>query len=297
MRIAMVGLGDIAQKAYLPVVANHADITPVICSRNGAVLRRIQDQYRVPESYTELGDLIRARPDAVMVHSSTESHYAIIKESLNAGIPVFVDKPISYHYRECEKLVELAAKTHLPLVVGFNRRFAPLYQQFTHVSPQQVHYQKNRVNLPAPARHFIFDDFIHVLDFVKHCAGSAPADFELFVRREGDLLASVYVQWQLGASLFVAAMNRQNGRNEEQLRYVAHNEHWEINNLASGIHYRQGKGEVLEFGDWEPTLAKRGFVQMVANFLKVVEIGQTDQEYDDILTTHKFCEDVVARIT
>lgn len=38
MKIAMIGLGDIAQKAYLPVLAQWPDIELVLCTRNPKVL-------------------------------------------------------------------------------------------------------------------------------------------------------------------------------------------------------------------------------------------------------------------
>lgn len=297
MRVAMVGLGDIAQKAYLPVVANHADITPMICTRNPATLEQLQRQYRIAEALTDFPSLLNAQPDIVMIHSSTESHYELVKQCLLANIPVFVDKPIGYHYRECEELVNLAARKQLPLVVGFNRRFAPLYQPFKTSPPLQVHYYKNRFNLPAPARQFIFDDFIHVVDFVRSCTPGEIDKINVFSRSVDGLLASIQVQWQSSSALFVAGMNRVHGRTEEQLRYISHNEHWEIHNLSSGYHFKDGKEQRLGFGDWEPTLVKRGFVAMVDNLLNIVREGQQNPaDYDDVLATHRLCEDLVVRV-
>lgn len=296
MRIAMVGLGDIARKAYLPIVAAHGDITPMICTRDAGVLGQVQRQYRIGGIYDDLDQVIVARPDLAMVHTSTESHYGIVKRLLHAGIPVFVDKPISYHYGETAELIELAAQKQLPLMVGFNRRFAPLYQPFLKAPIRQVHYQKNRLNLPAKAREFILDDFIHVLDFVRFCTPVEPGDLQIFSHSKGGLLTSIQVQWQCGQALFVAAMNRQQGRNEERLRYMSENEHWEINNLSEGCHYKDGKLEQVGFNDWQPTLEKRGFVAIIDNMLKVISTGQGGDNYEDILATHKLCEDLIEHI-
>jgi virulence factor len=296
MRVAMVGLGDIAQKAYLPVVANHAGISPIVCTRKADVLTQVQRRYRIDEGYRNIADVIGAAPDLVTVHSSTECHYELVKRCLQAGIPVFVDKPISYHYRECAELVDLAVQKGLPLMVGFNRRYAPLYQLFKGVIPRQLHYQKHRINLPAEARFFVFDDFIHVLDFAQQYTQSEIADIEVFAQFAGEQLASLQVQWQADSALFVAAMDRLHGRAEERLRFVGHNEHWEINDLAAGHHYRNGETKALGFNDWEPTLAKRGFVAMVDHMLEVVQHGQGSSAYENILATHKLCEDVVTRV-
>ena len=54
-----------------------------------------------------------------LIHSSTVSHADIVETLLNHGIPVFVDKPLSYHIEDCEWLLELASG-----------RSQPLYRQF-----------------------------------------------------------------------------------------------------------------------------------------------------------------------
>ncbi|PJX01570.1 Gfo/Idh/MocA family oxidoreductase, partial [Escherichia coli] len=63
----------------------------------------------------------------VFVHSSTASHFDAVSTLLNAGAHVCVDKPLAENLRDAERLVELAPRKKLTLIVGFNRRFAPLY--------------------------------------------------------------------------------------------------------------------------------------------------------------------------
>ena len=108
LRIALIGLGDIAQKAYLPVVANHPKVTPILCTRNKTILTQLADQYRIDDTYDSLAALIKAKPDAIMIHSATSSHFDMAKQSLEAGIAVFVDKPMSYTLAECEQLTALS---------------------------------------------------------------------------------------------------------------------------------------------------------------------------------------------
>lgn len=90
MRIAIIGLGDIAQKAYLPIVTNHAKVEPILCTRNTKTLKRLAIQYRINETYSDVDELIRNNVDAAMIHSSTDSHFLLVSKLLNAEIPVFV---------------------------------------------------------------------------------------------------------------------------------------------------------------------------------------------------------------
>lgn len=300
MRIAMVGLGDIAQKAYLPVVARHSAISPILCTRNTAVLQRLAGQYRIAETYTDYELLLAAKPDAVMIHSSTESHYALARAALERGIGVFVDKPISYQLGEAEALTELAQSSNTPLFCGFNRRYAPLYQAPLATNPIHVHYQKNRHNLPGDARVFMYDDFIHVLDFVRHAAGvEQVAEPELYVSAytQQDKLGSVNVSFTLQGRHFSAAMNRLSGQARERLEYSAVNESWQIDNLASGVHYDNNQAFVEGFGDWDDTLYKRGFVGMFEAFVTMLQRGHADKPYlNGVLASHRLCEQVLRRL-
>ena len=116
MRIALIGLGDIAQKAYLPLLATDERVTPLLCTRNPAVLDKLGRQYRIPELFTEVDALLASRPDAVMIHAATAVHGRLAEQCLRAGIPTFVDKPLCDSAAEVEALSQsgLSTKVGMP---------------------------------------------------------------------------------------------------------------------------------------------------------------------------------------
>ena len=79
MRIGIVGIGDIAKKAYLPVLSNMRDIQIVPCTRNQETLDNVMSMYHLSEGYTDLDDLIKCGVDAIYVTSKTEVHYEMAK--------------------------------------------------------------------------------------------------------------------------------------------------------------------------------------------------------------------------
>jgi virulence factor len=299
MRIALFGLGDIACKAYLPVVANHPDVTPILCTRDPQRLATLARQYRVQEAYSTLDDLIASRPDAVMIHSATETHATVARALLMQGIPVFVDKPLSYQLAECEALLELAAASQVSLTMGFNRRFAPLIQPLGQCqSLVHAQLQKNRTGLPADPRVFIFDDFIHVLDTLRYIAPGEVAGLQVHAYRSSAALSAVHVQWTSGSSLLTGSMNRISGLTEERLEVFATDQKWQIDQLTHGTHahaVNTPPSKALGFSDWDSTLHKRGFVAMFAAFLAQLQAGRAS-DYADILATHQLCERVVTQI-
>lgn len=299
MRIGILGLGDIACKAYLPIVAAHAGVTPLLCTRNTERLGMLARQYRISETFVVLGDLIAARPDAVMIHSATETHASFARQLIEQGITVFVDKPLSYHLHECEALVELAAAKQVSLTMGFNRRYAPLIQPLGQCDALiQARLQKNRTRLPADPRVFIYDDFIHVLDTLRYIAPTETNNLQVYAYGRSGELASVHVQWQCGKSLLTGSMNRVSGQTEERLEVFAEDRKWQVDNLAQGMHFShldKPSSRTLGFSDWDNTLYKRGFVDMFAAFLAQLQVGKASN-YADILATHALCERVVTEV-
>lgn len=109
LRIGVVGLGGIAQKAWLPVLGAASDWTlQAAWSPSREKAEKICAAWRIPYAGS-LTDLA-AGCDAVFVHSSTATHYAVVSELLNAGVHVCVDKPLAENLRDAERLVALAAK-------------------------------------------------------------------------------------------------------------------------------------------------------------------------------------------
>lgn len=297
IRIALIGLGDIAQKAYLPIVANHTQVTPILCTRNSKTLSHLATKYRIKDTCSSVKELIKLRPDAVMIHSSTQSHYAIALDLLQANIPIFVDKPLSYHLYEVEELLNLATQKQLLIYLGFNRRFAPLIQNLTqYINPLQIFWKKNRVNLPGDPRTFIYDDFIHVVDSLRFLAKGTIKDLRIFSQMKKDKLENIYVQWQQNETLLVGSMNRVNGITEENIEYYTYGNKWSIDELNSGYHFHNGQEISFGFDNWKTTLYKRGFVNLFEDWLKTLQANKFEpSRIQDIWSTHELCETIVSQ--
>jgi len=301
LRIALIGLGDIAQKAYLPIVVNHKDIQPILCTRNVGNLTRLQKKYRIDEAYTDITALIKSKPDAVMIHTSTSSHFSMAQQCLNAGIATFVDKPLSFSFEECEALITLALKKSVPLYVGFNRRFSPLIAPLENKEAIHIRWQKNRVALPATPREFIYNDFIHLVDGLRFLAKLPPTDIpdEMNINTfmQDGLLANVHIQFKHNNTLVEGSMNRLSGITEEQLDFFLADEKYQIKSLVKGEHYDSGNLTLLGFNDWQSHLYTRGFETMIEDWLNDVKSGTANiVRLQNILASHLMCEKIVTKI-
>jgi virulence factor len=296
MRIAVIGLGHIAQKAYLPVIAVQPGVELVFCTRNRTRLDQLSGMYRVAEAVTDVNDVLQKGVDAAFVHTTTEAHVEIAGALLQSGIHVFVDKPIAYSYEQSRKLVEVAEQTGRMLMVGFNRRFAPMYASMHTVTDRRlVIMQKNRTFLPDGARRFVFDDFIHVVDTLRYLAPAEIQDTRVsFFQQEGQVQHVMLHLNGAGFSL-IGLMNRNNGVTEETLEVMSPGNKWVVRSLNAMVHYAGGEERRQRFNDWDSVLHRRGFPQMVKHFLQCVKENRAPSPSAwDALETHAVCERIVA---
>ncbi|MGW8326579.1 Gfo/Idh/MocA family protein [Streptomyces sp. NPDC055897] len=293
MKVGCIGLGDIAQKAYLPVLSALAGTELHLQTRTPATLAAVADAHRIPaaQRHTGLDSLLAQGLDAAFVHAPTAVHPEIVTRLLDAGVPTYVDKPLAYELAESERLVALAEERGVSLAVGFNRRLAPGYAQCADHPRELILMQKNRVGLPEDPRTLVLDDFIHVVDTLRFLA-PGPIDHTV-VRarvREG-LIEHVVLQLSGDGFTAIGTMNRMNGSTEEILEVSGQDTKRQVLNLAEVVDHK-GQPTVRRRGDWVPVARQRGIEQSVLSFLDAVRAGKT-LSAQDALATHELCERVV----
>nr|WSX52982.1 Gfo/Idh/MocA family oxidoreductase [Streptomyces sp. NBC_00974] len=293
MKVGCIGLGDIAQKAYLPVLTTRPGLELHLQTRTPATLERVGAHHHVPADrlHADLDSLLAQKLDAAFVHAPTAAHPEIVERLLEAGVPTYVDKPIAYELADSRRLVELAEERGVSLAVGFNRRHAPGYAQCADHPRELIIMQKNRVGLPEDVRTFVLDDFIHVVDTLRFLLpGEADGVDVRAVVREG-LMSQVVLQMSGAGFTALGIMNRLSGSTEEVLEVSGQDTKRQVVNLAEVIDHK-GQPTVRRRGDWVPVARQRGIEQVVDAFLEAVEAGRI-LSARDALRTHELCERVV----
>lgn len=293
MKVGCIGLGDIAQKAYLPVLTTRPEAELHLQTRTPATLERVGAIHHVPAGrlHTELDSLLAEGLDAAFVHAPTVSHPEIVTRLLEAGVPTYVDKPLAFELADSARLVELAEERGVSLAVGFNRRHAPAYVQCAEHPRDLIIMQKNRVGLPEDPRTLVLDDFIHVVDTLRFLLpGDADHIDVRAVVREG-LMHQVVLQMSGDGFTALGIMNRLSGSTEEILEVSGQDTKRQVVNLAEVIDHK-GQPTVRRRGDWVSVARQRGIEQVVDAFLEAVETGKTLSARDALLT-HELCERVV----
>jgi predicted dehydrogenase len=127
LRIGVVGLG---QRAYLgDLVHRPGSGSRVVAGADPdpAARARVGDRYgpgtRLVEDHTALLD---RGLDAVIVTTPDHTHEAIMVDFLEAGIPVFAEKPLAISTEGCDRILEVARRSQTRLYVGHNMRHMPV---------------------------------------------------------------------------------------------------------------------------------------------------------------------------
>lgn len=295
MKVGCIGLGDIAQKAYLPVLTTLPGTELHLQTRTPATLARVGETHHVPAErrHTELDSLLATGLDAAFVHAATSAHAEIVTRLLEAGVPTYVDKPLAYELADSERLVALAEVRGTSLAVGFNRRHAPGYAQCLEQPRDLILLQKNRVGLPEDPRTLVLDDFIHVVDTLRFLAPGPVEHTDVRARIVDGLMHHVVLTLSGDGFTAIGTMNRMSGSAEEVLEVSGQDAKREVRNLADIVDHK-GQPSVRRRGDWVPVARQRGIEQAVHTFLDAVRAGKT-LSAQDALRTHELCERIVLR--
>ncbi len=298
LKIGIIGLGDIAQKAYLPVLSSKG-LEIHLFTRNQERLAQIGRQYRINNLHFSFESLLESGIKGAFVHTATESHESIIEQLLRHNVHVYVDKPITYDFASSKRLIDLAESRDLNLMVGFNRRYAPAYRELKQVkNSNMIILQKNRHFLPGDIGTFVFDDFIHVIDTMRYLF-DRPVEEVLIrgMKKDGLLIHAVVQLIAENGSTAIGIMNRDSGTLEEKVEVFSTEEKKTVVNMTNLSTMRQKTEISSGINDWESTLSKRGFESIIQDFLQALENGSKPQfSMQDALLTHELCENVVNQL-
>ncbi|QLD12782.1 Gfo/Idh/MocA family protein [Microbacterium oleivorans] len=178
VRVGVVGAGNIASIAQLPTLVQREDVElRALVSRRddpSAVQRRwgFTNVYRTVDEMMAAEDL-----DAVFVLTPRSEHVAAVESALRAGVDVFCEKPLATSTADAIRLAELADEHGRVLMVGLNRRFAPVYvaarEAFGAAGASFCVAQKNRAGSEYRAT---FENAIHMVDLLRWFCGGDVVD-------------------------------------------------------------------------------------------------------------------------
>lgn len=124
-----------------------------VCDRSPAALKRLAKAYPGVEGVSDVDEIMSAKDiDAVVIATPVSTHYELAKKALQHGKHIFVEKPFTSTSAQSEKLIELAEKNKLKIMVDHTFLFTGSVRKIKQliddgVLGQLYYYDSTRVNL------------------------------------------------------------------------------------------------------------------------------------------------------
>jgi virulence factor len=177
MRTAIIGAGNIAEKAYFPLLSawQNLEIAGFYSYSEGTVAD-VSKRWGFMNGTTDLDKILALEPEAVFVISRTDSHYDICRYFMENSVDVYCEKSLTTSSSQSFELAEIAKKHNRVLAVGFNRRYAPLCEQAKEIwgnrPIESIIVQKHRTrDTHKTALSYFLDDAIHQIDLLRYFCG------------------------------------------------------------------------------------------------------------------------------
>jgi len=182
-------------------------------------LEQVNARFPAVTTSTDHRDLLRhPEVDVIVVATPVGSHFELARQALKAGKHVLVEKPLASTVEECERLVELAQRNNLTLMVDHTFVYTGAVQRIKQLVDggqlgRLYYWDSVRVNLGLfqPDVSVLADLAVHdlaIMDYVidarpvavaatgvAHVPGRLVNTAYVTCFFEGDLLAHFHVNW------------------------------------------------------------------------------------------------------
>lgn len=129
VRVALIGAGKMGI-SHLAILGAHPNVKVVGVADTSKIVTDVLEKYSSFECFSDYKKMLdKTNPEAVFVAAPTKYHGTIVKELLEKGIHVFVEKPFCLNVNEGAELVQLAKLKGAVNQVGYHNKFIGTFEE------------------------------------------------------------------------------------------------------------------------------------------------------------------------
>jgi len=195
IRVGVLGAGTFALGTLLPALKQVGEVGLIgVCAANGSHARHAAEKFGFRYCATDDQNVL-SDPDVNTVIIATRHHLHApqVLAAIEAGKHVFCEKPLCLNEAELAEILRAYAghNARPVLMVGFNRRFAPMAVRMKESlkqskEPLAVHYRVNAgpiaadhwVNDPEQGGGRLLGEVCHFVDFLTFLTGAPPVEVQ-----------------------------------------------------------------------------------------------------------------------
>lgn len=130
VNVGFIGAGSFAQSYLIPNVKLFGASLDGVITSKGITAKNVGDKFKFNFCSSDTNDVLNSKTiNTVFIATPHNSHAELTRMCLEAGKAVFVEKPLAINYEQLAAVIETKSNHNQPLMVGFNRRFAPICKE------------------------------------------------------------------------------------------------------------------------------------------------------------------------
>lgn len=305
--IAFIGAGSFAQGNLIPALTEiQGEDLYTVCTSSGTSAKTVQDQFGFRAMTTNPEDVFSNEDiGTVFIATRHNLHASFALEGLKAGKNVFVEKPLALSEDELVSLSQFYRgndEEQMPaLMVGFNRRFAPLSKDVRQFfvgtgEPLVVNYRVNAGFIPknhwtqdplegggrilGEVCHFVdYVQFLTASRIVKVYAESISADNASIVNNDNINITLKMADGSLGIVTYLA--NGDSSLPKERIEITSGRKAAILDNFRNAYFYRNEKVSKTGSGKLD-----KGIQNEVKAFMRSVNSDRKSPiPFDELINT------------
>ena len=195
VNLGVLGAGLYASAVFLPVINDVGQVKKIgICSAKGLNARHAAKKYNYSFACTDENELLENNTvNTVVLLTRHQDHSRQVIKALTNKKNVYCEKPLAIDQASLDEVSRVVSNSDTRLMVGFNRRFAPLViamKKFlsSNIEPMHIHYRINAGLIPL--NHWLHDpdqgggriigEGCHFIDLLIYLTGQNPVSVRTF---------------------------------------------------------------------------------------------------------------------
>tara|TARA_A100001015_G_scaffold180978_1_gene201447 strand:+ start:5648 stop:6658 length:1011 start_codon:yes stop_codon:yes gene_type:complete len=136
INLGIVGLGPLSQTIHIPCFSKNRNTRiTAFCDHNKHLLSSVSSKYRVLNTYTNVGKMIKnEKLNAIVLVVQRPNTFSVSKEILKLKVNLLVEKPMALNLKQAKELVKIQKKNKTKYVIAYMKR-----------SDDAVNYLKNKI--------------------------------------------------------------------------------------------------------------------------------------------------------
>lgn len=180
MRAAVIGVGRHASSNLYPNLRPAGIELVATCARTIHNAQTAATAWGAAHAFDDAEQMLSTVDvDGVVICVQPSDYAPLVKPCLEAGVPVFCDKPGAATAEEALELADLSDATGVPIVVGYMKRFAPAYQRAREIITRTEFGRPSMATFTfamgqgfgGDLRTYLIDNPVHHFDIARYLLG------------------------------------------------------------------------------------------------------------------------------